>query len=165
MTDAEWAQVKPLLPVPAWLEGRGGQPEGYCHRQMLDAIRYLVGGGISWRAMPADFPVCDRVYAFFRRWRQAGRIAEFHDRLRGMVREREGRETEPTAGIIDAQSVRAAASVPAASRGYDGGKKVRGRKRHIVTDCLGLLLPRLLQTSSIFAVTVNPWRWAWSSTS
>ncbi|WP_405680987.1 transposase [Streptomyces sp. NBC_00868] len=127
MTDAEWAQVKPLLPVPAWLEGRGGQPEGYCHRQMLDAIRYLVAGGISWRAMPADFPVWDRVYAFFRRWRQAGLIAEFHDRLRGMVREREGRETEPTAGIIDAQSVRAAASVPAASRGYDGGKKVPGR--------------------------------------
>ncbi|WP_431306372.1 transposase [Streptomyces exfoliatus] len=107
---------------------------------MLDAIRYLVAGGISWRAMPADFPVWDRVYAFFRRWRQAGLIAEFHDRLRGMVREREGRETEPTAGIIDAQSVRAAASVPAASRGYDGGKKVPGRKRHIVTDCLGLLL-------------------------
>ncbi|WP_314617008.1 transposase [Streptomyces stackebrandtii] len=66
MTDAEWAQVKPLVPVPAWLEGRGGQPEGYCHRQMLDAIRYLVAGGISWRAMPADFPVRDRVYAFFR---------------------------------------------------------------------------------------------------
>ncbi|WP_328908147.1 IS5 family transposase [Streptomyces sp. NBC_00234] len=140
MTDAEWAQVKPLLPVPAWLEGRGGQPEGYCHRQMLDAIRYLVAGGISWRAMPTDFPVWNRVYAFFRRWRQAGLIAEFHDRLRGMVREREGRETEPTAGIIDAQSVRAAASAPAASRGYDGGKKVPGRKRHIVTDCLGMLL-------------------------
>ncbi|MFF9869923.1 transposase [Streptomyces sp. NPDC013953] len=81
-----------------------------------------------------------RVYAFFRRWRVHGLIAEFHDRLRGTVREREGREPEPTAGIIDAQSVRAAATVPAASRGYDGGKKVPGRKRHIVTDTLGLLL-------------------------
>ncbi|MET8221324.1 IS5 family transposase [Streptomyces hirsutus] len=140
MTDAEWAAVRPLLPVPAWLQGRGGQPEGYCHRQILDAIRYLVAGGISWRAMPADFPAWGRVYAFFRRWREHGLIAEFHDRLRGKVREREGRETEPTAGIIDAQSVRAAATVPAASRGYDGGKKVPGRKRHIVTDTLGLLL-------------------------
>ncbi|MFJ2590982.1 transposase [Streptomyces sp. NPDC087538] len=56
MTDMEWAVVRPLLPVPAWLEGRGGQPEGYCHRAMLDAIRYLVAGGISWRAMPAHFP-------------------------------------------------------------------------------------------------------------
>lgn len=140
MTDAEWVAVRPLLPTPSWLEGRGGQPEGYCHRQMLDAIRYLVAGGISWRAMPADFPDWARVHAFFRRWRENGLVAEFHDRLRGRVREREGREAEPTAGIIDAQSVKAAATVPAASRGFDGGKLINGRKRHIVTDCLGLLL-------------------------
>lgn len=107
---------------------------------MLDAIRYLVAGGISWRAMPADFPSWPRVYAFFRRWRGHGLVKEFHDRLRGKVRERAGREAEPTAGIIDAQSVKAAASVPAASRGFDGGKLINGRKRHIVTDCLDLLL-------------------------
>ncbi|MEV6655013.1 transposase [Streptomyces sp. NPDC051219] len=93
---------------------------------MLDAIRYLVAGGISWRAMPADFPDWGRVYAFFRRWREHGLINEFHDRLRGRVREREGREAEPTAGIIDAQSVKAAASVPTISRGFDGGKKING---------------------------------------
>ncbi|MEV2248086.1 IS5 family transposase [Streptomyces sp. NPDC049970] len=140
MTDAEWAAVRPLLPNPAWLEGRGGQPEGYCHRQMLDAIRYLVSGGIAWRSMPVDFPAWDRVYAFFRRWLHTGLITEFHDRLRGRVREHEGHEAEPTAGIIDAQSVKGAALVPAASRGYDGGKQINGRKRHIITDCLGLLL-------------------------
>ncbi|MDX3233180.1 IS5 family transposase [Streptomyces sp. ME19-01-6] len=140
MSDEEWAAVRPLLPTPAWLEGRGGQPEGYCHRQMLDAIRYLVAGGISWRSMPVDFPVWGRVYAFFRRWREHELIAEFHDRLRGQVRKREGREVEPSAGIIDAQSVKAAVSVPAASRGYDGGKQVNGRKRHVVTDTLGMLL-------------------------
>nr|WP_260463666.1 transposase [Streptomyces sp. TRM72054] len=89
--------------------------------------------------MPADFAAWGRVYAFFPRSREHGLIAEFHDRLRGTVREREGRQAQPTAGIIDAQSVRAAASVPAPTRGYDGGKKVPGRKRHIVTDCLGLL--------------------------
>lgn len=149
MTDAEWAAVRPLLPVRAWFQGRGGRPEGYCHRQLLDAVRYLVAGGISWRAMPADFPHWARVCAFFRRWREHGLITEFHDRLRGEVREREGREAEPTAGIIDAQSVRAAASVPAASRGYDGGKKVPGRKRHIVTDTLGLLLAVAVTAANI----------------
>jgi transposase len=140
MTGAEWAAVRPLLPVPAWMEGRGGKPEGYCHRQMLDAIRYVVDNGIKWRSMPGDFPGWDRVYAFFRRWRHQGLVAEFHERLRGRVRMGEGRAAGPTAGIIDSQSVRAASSVPAATRGYDGGKKVPGRKRHMVTDCLGLLL-------------------------
>ncbi|WP_344641618.1 IS5 family transposase [Kitasatospora cystarginea] len=140
MTDAEWAVVRNAMPVPAWLEGRGGQPEGYCHRQMVDAVRYLVAGGITWRAMPEDFPAWDRVYAFFRRWRDCGLVAEFHDRLRDRVREAAGRDPEPTAGIIDAQSVKAASSVPSASRGFDGGKKVNGRKRHIVVDTLGLLL-------------------------
>ncbi|MFD5463041.1 transposase [Kitasatospora sp. NPDC127059] len=72
MSDAEWAVVRDAMPVPAWMEGRGGQPEGYCHRQMVDAVRYLVAGGIAWRAVPADFPAWDRVYAFFRRWRDCG---------------------------------------------------------------------------------------------
>ncbi|MFC8450263.1 IS5 family transposase [Kitasatospora sp. NPDC057223] len=149
MTDAEWAVVRDALPVPGWLEGRGGQPEGYCHRQMVDAVRYLVAGGITWRAMPADFPAWDRVYAFFRRWRDKGLVAEFHDRLRDRVREAAGRDLEPTAGIIDAQSVKGAASVPAASRGFDGGKKVNGRKRHIVVDALGLLLTVMVTAASV----------------
>ncbi|WP_393073295.1 transposase [Streptomyces sp. LN704] len=87
MTDAEWAVVRDAMPLPAWLEGRGGQPEGYCHRVMLDAIRYVTDNGIKWRSMPADFPVWDRVYAFFRRWREHGLVKEFHDRLRGRARE------------------------------------------------------------------------------
>ncbi|WP_055585877.1 IS5 family transposase, partial [Peterkaempfera griseoplana] len=148
MTDAEWAQVRASLPVPGWLEGRGGQPEGYCHRQMIDAVRYLVDNGIKWRAMPADFPVWDRVYAFWRRWRDKGFIRELHDRLRDRVREAAGRDREPTAGIIDSQSVKAAASVPAATRGFDGGKKVNGRKRHIVVDTLGLLLAVMVTAAS-----------------
>ncbi|MFI5534223.1 IS5 family transposase [Kitasatospora sp. NPDC051853] len=149
MSDAEWAVVREAMPVPAWLEGRGGQPEGYCHRQLVEAVRYLVAGGIAWRSMPADFPAWDRVYAFFRRWRDKGLAAEFHDRLRERVREAAGRDREPTAGIIDAQSVKAAASVPAASRGFDGGKKVNGRKRHIVVDTLGLLLSVLVTAASV----------------
>lgn len=92
--------VRPLLPVPGWLRGRGGQPEAYCHRVILDAVRYLVDNGIKWRAMPADFPPWDRVYAFFRRWRDHVLVKEFHDRLRSRVREREGRDSEPTVGVI-----------------------------------------------------------------
>ncbi|MEU9155224.1 transposase [Streptomyces sp. NPDC048417] len=69
MTDVEWAVVRPLVPVPGWMRGRGGQPEVYCHRAILDAVRYLVDNGIKWRAMPVDFPPWDRVYAFFRRRR------------------------------------------------------------------------------------------------
>ncbi|MCX4870943.1 IS5 family transposase (plasmid) [Streptomyces sp. NBC_00257] len=149
MSDAEWAIVRDAMPVPGWLEGRGGQPEGYCQRQMLDAVRYVVAGGITWRAMPADFPAWDRVYAFFRRWRDKGLVTEFHDRLRGRVREAAGRDPEPTAGIIDAQSVKAAASVRAATRGFDGGKKVNGRKRHIVVDTLGLLLTVMVTAASV----------------
>ncbi|WP_093840077.1 IS5 family transposase [Streptomyces aidingensis] len=149
MTDAEWAVVRDLLPVPGWLEGRGGQPEGYCHRQMIDAIRYLVDNGIKWRAMPADFPPWERVYAFFRRWRERGLVAEFHDRLRSRTRRSEGRDAEPTAAIIDSQSVKAAASVPAASRGFDAGKQINGRKRHVVVDTLGLLLMVLVTPAGV----------------
>ncbi|MEU9256519.1 transposase [Streptomyces sp. NPDC048270] len=147
MTDAEWAEARAVLPVPGWLDGRGGQPEGYCHRQMVDAVRYLVAGGFTWRSMPADFPTWDRVYAF-RRWRDKGWTAEFHDRLWNRLREAAGRDREPTAGVIDAQSVKAAASVPAATRGFDGGKKVNGRKRHIVVDTLGLLLAAAVVTAA-----------------
>ncbi|TDT94130.1 transposase [Streptomyces sp. 846.5] len=149
MTDAEWAVVRDAMPVPPWLEGRGGQPEGYCHRQMIDAVRYLVTGGITWRSMPADLPRWDRVYAFAKRWRVKGLLAELHDRLRGMVREEAGRDPEPTAAIIDSQSVKADAMVPAASRGYDGGKKINGRKRHVVVDCLGLLLAVMVTAASV----------------
>ncbi|CAM5236321.1 hypothetical protein SFIMM107S_04257 [Streptomyces griseus] len=65
MSDAEWAVVRPLLPMPGWLRGRGRHPEAYCHRTILDAVRYLVDNGTKWRAIPADFPPWDRVYAFF----------------------------------------------------------------------------------------------------
>jgi transposase len=140
MTDEQWQVIRPLLPVPAWMESRGGRPESYCHRVMLDAVFYVVDNGIKWRAMPVDFPCWDRVYAFFRRWRERGLIAEFHDRLRGRVREAAGREAEPSAAVIDSQSVKADAVVGSGSRGYDGGKKINGRRRHLICDTTGLLL-------------------------
>ncbi|WP_107501527.1 IS5 family transposase [Streptomyces viridosporus] len=148
MSDAEWSRVRDLLPVPGWPAGRGGRPEGYCHRQMIDAIRYLVDNGITWRAMPCDFPPWPRVYAFFARWRDAGLVAELHDRLREAVRRSEGRDGEPSAAIVDSQSVKADATVAHTTRGFDAGKKVNGRRRHLLTDTLGLLLGVLVTPAS-----------------
>ncbi|MFF4830150.1 IS5 family transposase [Streptomyces sp. NPDC001312] len=149
MTDAQWAAIRPLLPVPGWMRGRGGRPEGYCHRAILDAVGYLVDNGIKWRAMPADFPPWDRVYAFFRRWRDHALVKEFHDRLRGRVREKLGRDAEPTAGVIDSQSIKADAVVDTDSRGFDGGKLINGRKRHVVVDTLGLLLGVMVTAADV----------------
>lgn len=148
MSDAEWDLVRDLLPVPGWLAGRGGRPEGYCHRQMIDAVRYLVDNGIKWRAMPADFPPWPRVYAFFARWRDTGLVGELHDRLRQAVRRAEGREPEPSAAVVDSQSVKADATVAHDSRGFDAGKRINGRKRHLLTDTLGLLLAVLVTPAS-----------------
>jgi transposase len=132
--------VRDAMPIPAWLERGRGRPESYCHRQMLDAVFYLLDGGIKWRAMPADFPPWERVYAFWRRWRDRGWIIELHDRLRARVREAAGRDAEPTAGIVDSQTARSTPTVNAATSGYDGGKRTVGRKRHLICDVLGLVL-------------------------
>lgn len=92
LTDDEWQVVRRVMPVPGWLTGRGGNPEGFCHREMLDALRYFVDGGIKWRAMPADFPPWGAVYAFHRR-RPADELLDvLHERLREQVRMVEGRE-------------------------------------------------------------------------
>jgi len=140
MTDAEWAQVRAAMPVPAWLEGRGGRPEAFCHREMVDAVRYVVDNGAKWRAVPADFPWWRAVYDFFRRWCRHGYVRELYQRLRRIERQRQARPAEPSAGIVDAQSVDGADTVTGDSRGYDGAKSRDGRKRHILTDTLGLLL-------------------------
>lgn len=140
MTDAEWALVRAAMPVPAWMESRGGRPEEYCHREMIDAARYLVDNGGKWRALPVDYPRWRAVYDFFRRWSRGGYVRELYQRLRRLARRREGRAEEPTAGVIDAQSVDGADTAGIGTRGYDGGKKRDGRKRHILTDTGGLLL-------------------------
>lgn len=148
LTDAQWAQVLPLIPVPVWMGGRGGRPEGYCHRVMIDAMLYVVDNGIKWRAMPADFPPWDAVYRFFRRWRDQQLLTVLHDRLRRACRVRAGRGPEPTGAVIDSQSVKAAETVAAADRGFDAGKKVNGTKRHIAVDTQGLLLTVLVTGAS-----------------
>ncbi|MGC4986994.1 IS5 family transposase [Streptomyces sp. DT193] len=116
---------------------------------MLDAVRYVVDNGVKWASLPADFPPYRRVHAFARRWQATGLLAEFHDRLRDRVRDQEGRAVDPTAAIVDSQSVRAAANIPRSTSGWDGGKKVAGRKRHVVVDCLGLVLGVTMTAASV----------------
>ena len=147
-SDAEWALLTPLLPVPACQTTLGGRPETNCRRAVVDAIRYVIHNGCVWRAIPADFPPWRTVYGLFQRWNASGATLAVHDALRGLARQVAGRETEPTAAVIDSQSVRAAATVPKASRGWDNAKKVNGRKRHIAVDTTGLLLEVLITPAS-----------------
>jgi transposase len=140
MTDAEWELFEPLLPVPACASAGGGHPERYCRREIVDALRYLVDQGCKWRGLPRDFAPWKRVYAYFQRWERARVSERAVDGLRRRVRAALGRDPEPSAAIVDSQSVRAAATVGRASRGWDNGKKVGGRKRHVAVDTLGLLI-------------------------
>ncbi|HEV2259624.1 MAG TPA: IS5 family transposase [Streptosporangiaceae bacterium] len=149
MSDAEWALTEPALPEPAWKQGRGGRPAQRCRRDTVDAIRYLVREGIRWRAMPADFPHWRSVYGALDGWGKSGATEAMHDELRRACRIAAGREAEPTAAVIDSQSVKAAETVAAASRGFDAGKKVQGRKRHIAVDVTGLLLTMLVTAASV----------------
>lgn len=148
-TDAQWALIDPLLPDPAWLAGKGGRREIHCRRAIVDAIFYLVDNGIKWRALPADFPPWSTVYNYFAAWEAAGVTQDVLDGLRDRVRLRAGRTAQPTAAIIDSQSVKAAETVGRASRGYDAGKKINGRKRHVAVDTLGLLLCVLVTAASV----------------
>lgn len=138
-TDAEWAILAPL--VPAGGPGhRGGRPPTHPRRDIVDALRYIAHNGGVWRALPVDFPPWKTVHDYHHRWTIDGTVNRIHNALREQVRIREGRNREPTAAIIDSQSVRAAETVPTSSRGYDAAKHINGRKRHIAVDTIGLLL-------------------------
>ena len=149
MTDAQWELLEPLLPPPGNTAGRGGRPEKHDRRRVLDAIFYLVRGGIAWAALPAEFPPAKTVYGVFRRWTRAGVWVRVHDALRDRARIRAGRHPQPTAAVIDSASVRGADTVPARSRGYDAGKRINGRKRHIAVDTGGLLLAVVVTIAGI----------------
>jgi transposase len=148
MTDAEWAVCEPLLPAPACLAGRGGRPARYCMRDIIDAIRYLTHNGPVWRALPADFPPAGTVYWRVGRWQADGSTGRMHDDLRERVRAAAGRNRQPSAAIIDSQSVKGSEMVARTGRGYDAGKKINGRKRHIAVDTGGLLLTVLVTAAS-----------------
>lgn len=145
LTDEQWALIEPLLPA----RSKDGPKPKHAYRDIVDAISYVVRTGCAWRHLPGDFPPWPTVFGYFTRWREQGVVARMHDRLRDAARDAAGRDPMASAGIVDAQSVKGAATVGSGTRGYDAGKKVNGRKRHIVVDTTGLLLVVLVTAASV----------------
>ena len=138
LTDAEWSLVEPLLP-PA---RRGGRPREVNLREVLNAVFYLLSTGCQWDALPKDLPPKTTVYDYFSLWRSDRTLLRLHQALYAQVREGSRRNAFPTVAILDSQSAKAAQKGGASidPQGYDAGKKVTGRKRHVLVDTLGLLL-------------------------
>jgi transposase len=150
LTDVQWELLRPEAEqVMADLRRASGRPMVHDLRAMLDGIGYVVRNGIEWRALPVDFPPWEAVYAFFQRWSQRGLPQRLVDRLRGRLRVGLGREVQPSAAIVDSQSVKAADTVGADSRGYDGGKQINGRKRHLAVDVEGFLLAVVVTAAGV----------------
>jgi putative transposase len=133
LTDKQWALLQSILPKA---KKRGRPPTD--RRLILSGLLYLVRAGCAWRLLPREFGPWETVYGCFRSWRRQGLWWQIHETLRRIVRREAGKRSQPTAAILDSQSVRSADH--AGPRGYDAGKKVKGRKRHILVDTLGLLL-------------------------
>ena len=135
LSDQQWALIEPLLPDALW----GGRPRTTDLRRVVEAIMYLIKTGCQWRLLPADFPPWQTVYVYFRKWNRDGTLRKVQQRLVRNVRRKEGKRSDPTIAILDSQSVKTGKMV-SAEKGYDGGKRVKGRKRHIAVDILGLPL-------------------------
>jgi transposase len=145
LTDEQWVVIEALVPPVR----SGGRPEKHPKRAVVNAIFYVVRTGCSWRQLPHDFPPWQTVFWYFKRWRADCTVDRLHDALRDQLRDGAGRDPMASAAIVDAQSVKAADTIGAASRGFDAGKKVNGRKRHIVVDTMGLLLAVIITTASV----------------
>jgi putative transposase len=142
LSDAQWTIIEPMLPR---ISKRGRPPTD--RRLVLDAILYIVKGGIPWRLLPTGFPPWKTVHSIFRKWTLNHTWGSINARLRALAREKEGKRCRPTAAILDSQSVKSDGQ--AGQVGYDAGKKINGRKRHLLVDTLGLVLGVLVTAAHV----------------
>ena len=143
LTDAEWTIVRPLLPS----RNRLGRPREVKLRRVWNAIQYIAASGCAWSLLPKDFPPVSTVRYYFYRWRDDGLLAEINRHLVAAARLTAGRDVQPTAGVIDNQSVKSSENTSLS--GYDAGKRIKGRKRHIITDTCGNLIACEVHTANI----------------
>jgi putative transposase len=143
LSDLQWKFIEPLLPAPQ----PGGRRRKVDIREVVNAIFYILKSGCAWKDLPHDFPPEGTVRDYFHRWRRAGVWERLHDALRRASRVQENREPDPSAGVIDSQTVKATRTT--GTRGYDAGKKINGRKRHILVDTLGLLVFVVVHVGSL----------------
>jgi putative transposase len=147
LSDEQWELIANIIPPLKNTAKRGGRPAKYQRRELLNAMLYVCRTGCQWRFIPHDFPDWQAVYRYFISWHDAGLFEKINTRLRTKIRIDAGRNPEPSAGIIDSQSVKIPANL--GFSGFDGAKKVNGRKRHIVTDTLGLLLTVVVHEANL----------------